>query len=287
VKDLQFHIDSTWTKLKDFQRATVNYTIDQFFVQGRNKMLIADEVGLGKTIVSRGIVAKMFEQHYQAKEDEMFNVIYICSNQAIAKQNIEKLNFLQGEAAKNIVDYNSSDDRITALAYQPRETERAFNFRIKAFTPATSFDQNSASGRSDERVLLLRLILAYPEFQQYRNELSWLFKNNRMMKDDNWKNMVEDALQFDSQSNYILKHHWNVREIRPEIYIDFRKRLEEIAQIRLVPTCYAFLNSKQEINWINLLLQLCSKGIGETDYWNRNELKELLKSLRILVSELQ
>ena len=226
MKDIQTHIDATLIKLKDFQLATVNYTIEQFFVLNRNKMLIADEVGLGKTIVSRGIVAKMFERHHKQRPEEPFNVIYICSNQAIAKQNIDKLNFLQGEAARNIVDYNSDDDRITALAYQPKEINREFNIRIKAFTPGTSFDQNTSSGRSDERVLLLRLVHDYPELIKYQSQLLWLFKNNRRMRDDNWSDMVMSAIIHDADLGLTQDQNRRARTIRSEIRSVFKEKLE-------------------------------------------------------------
>jgi hypothetical protein len=285
VKDIQSHIDATWSKLKDFQKATVNYTIEQFFEHNRDKMLIADEVGLGKTIVSRGVVAKMFEEHHKERPEKPFNVIYICSNQAIAKQNIDKLNFLQGDAARNVVDYSSSDDRITALAYEPRSINREFNIRIKAFTPGTSFDQNTSSGRSDERVLLLRLLHEYPELNSYQRELSWLFKNNRRMRDDNWNNMVVDAIMFDADPDHAPEHYWAVRPIRPEIRNAFRQKLDLKAKKNVVPYCYAHLKSEHELSWVELLTKLCEAGIGKDDYWKRYELKELLKALRVILSE--
>jgi hypothetical protein len=57
--------------------------------------LIADEVGLGKTLVARGIIAKTLE-HLQ-DEVERIDVIYICSNAAIATQNINRLNVSDSE----------------------------------------------------------------------------------------------------------------------------------------------------------------------------------------------
>ena len=285
MMSIQNHIDATWNKLEDFQKATVNYTMEQFFNQSRDKMLIADEVGLGKTIVSRGIISKMYEKHHAKFSEEPFNVIYICSNQAIAKQNIEKLNFLQGNAAKNIVDYSSNDDRITALAYKPKEINREFNIRIKAFTPGTSFDQNTTSGRSDERVLLFRLVHEYSELKNFQKQLSWFFKNNKRMRDENWNNMVMDAIMYDSDSEYSLEHYWSVRPIRPEIKSVFRLKLERKAQKKFIPRCYEYLNISEEISWIDIIVKLCSHGISHHDYSKRNELKELLKSLRIILSE--
>jgi hypothetical protein len=61
-------------------------------------MLIADEVGLGKTIVSRGIIAKCMKKHLQSSSINKPMWFYICLNQAIAKQN-EKLNIFYGEDA--------------------------------------------------------------------------------------------------------------------------------------------------------------------------------------------
>lgn len=56
-----FEIDEiekrTLSGLKDFQKATVN-RIDCLFRKGQNRVLVADEVGLGKTLVAKGVIAK-------------------------------------------------------------------------------------------------------------------------------------------------------------------------------------------------------------------------------------
>ena len=48
--------------LKDFQLATVNRVYD-LFRQGFHRVLVADEAGLGKTLVAKGVIAKMASYH--------------------------------------------------------------------------------------------------------------------------------------------------------------------------------------------------------------------------------
>lgn len=44
--------------LKDFQQATVNRIAD-LYCKGQKRILVSDEVGLGKTLIARGTVAKL------------------------------------------------------------------------------------------------------------------------------------------------------------------------------------------------------------------------------------
>lgn len=70
--------------LSDFQGATVDYLFQRMYEDGQNRMLVADEVGLGKTWIAKGLVAKAYSM-WQQKESggkKQFNVYYICSNQA-------------------------------------------------------------------------------------------------------------------------------------------------------------------------------------------------------------
>ena len=76
--------------LKDFQLATVN-RVDQLFKNGFHRVLVADEVGLGKTLVAKGVIAKMARYHQEELKRELFKVVYVCSNQSIAGQNLKKL----------------------------------------------------------------------------------------------------------------------------------------------------------------------------------------------------
>ena len=112
--------------LKDFQVLTVDYVYEQLYIKGRRKMLIADEVGLGKTIVAKGIIAKSLKHYldnYESikKENPTFNVVYICSNLALADQNIRKLNFTGSDSC-----IETTIDRLNYLALKSIEAVSLF-----------------------------------------------------------------------------------------------------------------------------------------------------------------
>lgn len=64
--------------LKPFQRETVLH-VDRLFSRGIRRVLVADEVGLGKTLVARGVVATTAALRI-AEGDDLFKVAYVCSN---------------------------------------------------------------------------------------------------------------------------------------------------------------------------------------------------------------
>ena len=49
--------------LKGFQRDTVEYAFERLYLapDSTRRFLVADEVGLGKTLVARGVIAKAIE----------------------------------------------------------------------------------------------------------------------------------------------------------------------------------------------------------------------------------
>jgi hypothetical protein len=137
--------------LKDFQRRTVERVHEQFWhpTDHTRKFLVADEVGLGKTLVARGVIAKTIDHLWETVP--RIDVVYICSNSQIARQNLPKLRVGEGVAERHHAD------RLTMLASQLRHLEgRKLNF--VSFTPGTSFNVGGSGGRVEERVLLYHLL---------------------------------------------------------------------------------------------------------------------------------
>ena len=63
---------------KDFQEKTAKRIAD-LFINGSSRVLLADEVGLGKTIVARRVIELIRDWRDETKDD-FYKVIYICSN---------------------------------------------------------------------------------------------------------------------------------------------------------------------------------------------------------------
>ena len=114
------------SQLKDFQNRTADYVFSRFFGKHlTNRFLLADEVGLGKTLVARGIIAKTLNL---LKRKERIDIIYICSNATIARQNVSRLN----------VTGNSDISISTRLTYLPKDVHRLTSNKIN-FIRVTNF----------------------------------------------------------------------------------------------------------------------------------------------------
>ena len=63
------HVTRSLAVLKDFQRATVDVVFDNLFRNGQQRMLVADEVGLGNTIVRKGVIASRIWDKVENESD--------------------------------------------------------------------------------------------------------------------------------------------------------------------------------------------------------------------------
>lgn len=146
-------VDRVLASLKDFQRATVELVHERLWGDDDpvKKFLVADEVGLGKTMVAKGVIARTVDHLWET--DKRVDVVYLCSNSQIARQNLSRLNVVGGTELRHA-------DRLTLLPKVIRDLRgRRINF--VSFTPGTSFQVGSSAGKSEERVLLYWMLTAY------------------------------------------------------------------------------------------------------------------------------
>ena len=139
MSDAKANVARVMAGLKDFQRTSVDYVFRRMYTDAdpTRRFLLADEVGLGKTMVAKGVVAKTIE-HLRATGVPRIDVLYICSNLDIARQNIERLN-VTPEATVPLAS------RITLLPKMVHDLkDRTLNF--VTFTPGTSFNLRSSLG---------------------------------------------------------------------------------------------------------------------------------------------
>ena len=145
----------TLEPLKPFQRRTVDHAFHRLFTaeDSTARFLVADEVGLGKTLVARGVIARTIEHLWD--DVDRIDIIYICSNSSIARFNLQKLQ-VGGGAERSFAT------RLTMLATElasgDGKTLADSKLNFVSFTPGTSFNLRSSGGRVDERVLLFHLL---------------------------------------------------------------------------------------------------------------------------------
>ena len=148
------HIEHSLRLLKDFQQATVDVVYDRLFVQGQSRMLVADEVGLGKTIVAKGVIARRLKEKLVQGDSAPFRVTYICSNQIIGQENVRKLDPYPHQQS---LDRNV--DRLVFLALKPQFDPTSL-LRLNTLTPGTSFRSSEHAGEQRERKIIYSLLMA-------------------------------------------------------------------------------------------------------------------------------
>lgn len=146
--------------LRDFQLSTVDSVVARMFdpdpAKRSMRFLVADEVGLGKTYVARGIIAEMIDRLKDEVDDvngvarpKRIDVVYVCSNAQIARQNMRRINPLPKQM--------DLADRLTLLPSVAHDLS-ASRVNMISLTPGTSLHLGDSGGRGDERVVLYWLL---------------------------------------------------------------------------------------------------------------------------------
>lgn len=256
-------IQSSLQQLKDFQLKTVNTVYKRLFEEGEHKHLVADEVGLGKTIVAKGLIARAIERHIKSrKKDKAYKVVYICSNQALAGQNLKKLNIFNDD---KFIDTEYS--RLIFYAYKPNTTGQ---FRLTSLTPSTSFKFVNGSGREDERKLIFAILSHYKMYCEGRryNGLKLLLKRPVRRSVQSWRDNIDDYIGT------------NKPRLRPDVFPKFRDEVKkEMLPLEKYRVIYDELGINREISLQTAIIRY-SEFLQSNNYWNYLGLPILVSLLR-------
>lgn len=75
-EQIKLDVPRILSKLKPFQRRSAEYIFNRLYgTNPTRRFLLADEVGLGKTLVARGVIAKTIE-HLQQKKVPQIDIVY-------------------------------------------------------------------------------------------------------------------------------------------------------------------------------------------------------------------
>ena len=228
MPDSSFSTEKGLAGLKDFQRKTVDYVFERLY--GRDptfRFLVADEVGLGKTLVARGIIVKTLEHLW--KDVDRIDVVYVCSNAAIARQNINKLKIGDSHAFSVA----------TRLTYLPEEIRSIRENKVNfiSLTPGTAFDHaKSRGGHVRERAILYRMLFYLPFERKLRTGLLNLLQAKAGK--DSWRYRVNEL---------------SAERLDPDISLSFRESVladEELYE-KLENCCERFSRYR---DWKNIPL---------------------------------
>lgn len=272
MKEWQDKIDEVFEELKDFQKKTVEFAYER--LMQNNRYLVADEVGLGKTKIAKGVIAKALQENINRKKSKPYKVFYICSNQALANQNLDDLNIFQDERFIN--------PDLNRLIYLAKFKETSRKFSLSSLTPSTSFKITEGSGHQDERRLIYTVLTKTEEFsdKNLQRGLKWLLIGS-VSNWDEWQARV-DCYQ-NQYSNDIIQN-------LPEKYI---KRLRKTTIQKGFDECINEVSADESkpTNLLELLQLYASKlsvkrslDVVKKAYYYRNKLLVHLRKILIEIS---
>ncbi len=180
--------------LKDFQRATVN-RIEELYRQGQMRILVSDEVGLGKTLIARGTIVKLAKIRKEA-EDNLVKVVYVCSNSSIAEQNLNKLAIAKELKADSTGSSRLSMQHLNIFKQENDEKLLSRYIQLIPLTPDTSFRMTSGAGTVSERALMYAILRRIPELKLHLRALEIAMKDQASRAWDSWaKKWYEDEVK--------------------------------------------------------------------------------------------
>ncbi len=234
---------------KPFQMATAQTALRTLLHSKARRFLVADEVGLGKTVVAQEIIHQMM-----ARKKGPLIVFYVCSNLSIANQNRMKLLEVLDIPEEQIIA-QCSVDRLTLLPASTRPSHPKLH--LYTLTPDTSLPMRAGKrrdGRMEERALIHNLVeQLYPAFFQDHPNIffkrsagrywEWMVNNQRgKANDPELQKLFNLSVRKEFKVRPHQQVHTRLRKIKSdlEIIAHLRNALAAIAIEELKPDLVIF-----------------------------------------------
>ncbi len=231
----------------DFQVATANHILHLFKDKGQKRVLLADEVGLGKTIVAKEVIDMVAKWHKESTNKSHFKVVYICSNVGILQQNAQKLGI------RDTLSVSDSRLSMQHLLINEKSGNDSDYMQLIPLTPNTSFSISNGRGTQAERALMFVHLSRLSELKNSCVELSDVMRFGTK----NWNEIVE---RYKLRADNCNKNG-----------TDYYNKMDEK------------LHSKLYENYINHLIDYCSRNKNER---NNDGTRKLISDLRSIFAEI-
>lgn len=248
--------ESIMSELKDFQQATVE-RIDYLYKKGQNRILISDEVGLGKTLIARGTIAK-FAKLRLDEGDDLVKVVYMCSNATIVDQNMEKLRLVNEIRVESGQTSRLSMQHLNIFKQENDKSILDGFIQLIPLTPNTSFKIHNSEGIVQERALIFAILTQFDPYKDLQEGLGKILQFE--VGDSRWEDEKESYLQHVKKCN----------EDSNGAYFEYMgneiKKLDEV-----------FYEEEKSLK--DSLIELCRSN------YDKNEYKKHIVKLRIFFAD--
>jgi hypothetical protein len=181
---------------REFQKCTIDWCHSQLYGRNHNgtkRFLVADEVGLGKTMIAQGLINKLLERSASR------SFVYVCSSLDIINQNRTKLDPTASESS-----YQQSRITLIRAGAAPRK-----RMHFYFLTPGTSLFIKNSTGIVEERLYMAWL--AKRMFRISNHRAVELFKCNAASFGDEFGHVRSYGFRRLGQREYArLRREWRV-----------------------------------------------------------------------------
>ena len=183
--------EKVYSSLKDFQKKTVD-RVDELYRHEIKRVLVSDEVGLGKTLIAKGVIAK-FAKLRKEENDDLVKVVYVCSNSAIVEQNLNKLKITNEIEIEDTTRSRLSMQHLNIFNQENDPSAKKSYIQFIPLTPDTSFKISKREGIASERALIYAILRKLKEFENIEDKLSEVLRVD--VAPNNWKNYIDKYIK--------------------------------------------------------------------------------------------